>query len=68
MLHYVPVNKLPLLACDKEYWGRAPPAGGSGFPFQVLATRTSWLRAFHYNPSRKQPLTINPEPSTPTQF
>ena len=26
--------------------------GGAGFPFQVLATRTSWLRAFHCNPSR----------------
>ena len=33
-------------------FGRAPPHGGSGFPFQVLATRTSWLRAFHCNPSR----------------
>jgi len=33
-------------------FGRAPPAGGPGFPFQVLAIRASWLWAFHYNPSR----------------
>ena len=33
------------------FW-RAPPAGGSGFTFQVLATRASWLWAFHFNPSR----------------
>jgi len=28
---------------------------GSGFPLQVLATRSSWLRAFHFNPSRNSP-------------
>jgi hypothetical protein len=31
-------------------YGRAPE--GSGFPLQVLATRSSYLRAFHCNPSR----------------
>ena len=36
-----------------------PRRGGSGFPFQVLATRTSWLWAFHYNPSRMRNLIIN---------
>ncbi len=25
-----------------------------GFPLQVLATRTSWLRAFRFNPAANQ--------------
>ena len=33
------------------YFGRAPRRG-PGFPFQGLATRISWLQAFHCNPSR----------------
>ena len=47
----VGIGLLQLMLC--VYFGRAPPAGGSGFLFQVLATRASWLWAFHCNPSRK---------------
>jgi hypothetical protein len=34
-------------ACPRE------EAAGSGFSLQVLAIRSSWLWAFHFNPSRR---------------